>query len=77
LGIESVAQVDMEDGRSLLQADRPPNVFDGQLVLARLVSQHSEKMNRVGLARFDGQNLPVDLLSSLPTASLVVFDGNR
>ena len=35
------------------QADRPSNVFDGHLVLAHLVSNHAEKMNRIGLIRLD------------------------
>ena len=50
---------------------------DGSLVLARLVSNHAEKMEGIGLIRFDRENLPVDLLGSLQPATLMVLDGNR
>ncbi len=42
----------MEGKRIPVQPDRPLNVFDGNLMLAQLVSHHAEKMNRIGMIRF-------------------------
>ncbi len=67
----------MEGSRIAVQADRPFDVLDGNLVLAHLVSNHAEKMEGVGLIRLDGENLPVDLLGSLQPAGLMVLDRNR
>ena len=70
-------QVVMEGSRIPFQPDRPSNVFDGNLVLAHLVSNHAEKMERIGLIRLDCENLPIDLLGSLQPAGLMVLDRNR
>ena len=50
------------------------NVLDGNLVLAHLVSQHAQKMNRIGLIRLDREDLPVDVLGGLQTATLMVLE---
>ena len=70
-------QVVVEGSRMPLQGDRASNVIDGGLVLARLGSEHAEKMERVGMIRRDGENLPIDLLGSLQPAGLVVLDRDR
>jgi len=49
----------------------------GQLVLARLVSNHAEEVNRIGMIRLDREDLPVDRLGSLHSPALVVLDRNR
>ncbi len=67
----------MEDSHIPLQLDRPPNVLDGNLVLARLVGKHAEKMNRIRLIRLDGENLPINRLGSLQATGLMVLDRNR
>ena len=67
----------MEGSRIPFQPDRPSNVLDGNLVLAHLVSNHAEKMNRIGLIRFSLENLPIDLLGSLQPTGLMVLDRNR
>ena len=67
----------MKESRAASQGDRPSNVFDGDLVLADLGRNHAEKMERVGLIRLDGENLPVDLLGGLQPAALMVLDRNR
>ena len=46
-------------------------------MLAHLVSNHAEKMERIGMIRLDRENLPVDLLGSLEPAGLMVLDRNR
>jgi hypothetical protein len=76
-GTIGAPQVDMEGSRTAVQADRPANVLDGNLVLARLGSDHAEKMNRIGLTRFNLQNPPVDLLGGLQPAGLMVLDRDR
>jgi hypothetical protein len=52
-------------------------VLDGDLVLAHLVSNHAEKMDRIRMARFRLQNSPVDLLGGLQPTGLMVLDRNR
>ena len=59
------AQVIVEGCHIVPQADRPPDVLHGNLVLAHLGSEHAEKMDRVGLIRFDRENLPIDLFGGL------------
>ena len=67
----------MEGSRIPFQPDRPSNVLDGDLVLAHLVGNHAEKMERIGMIRLDRENLPVDLLGSLQPTGLMVLDRNR
>ena len=67
----------MEGSRIAVQPDRPSNVLDGNLVLARLVSNHAEKMPRIGLIRLSRKNLPIDLLGGLQPTGLMVLDRNR
>ena len=67
----------MEDGHVAFQPDRPSDVFDGNLVLARLAGDHAEKMNRIGLIRFDLEDPPIDLLGGLQPAGLMVLERNR
>ena len=67
----------MEDGRTALQRDRPFDVLDGNLVLAHLVGNHAQKMERVGMIRLGRENLPIDLLGGLQPPALMVLDGNR
>ena len=67
----------MEGGHIPFQPDRTSNVFDGSLVLAHLVSNHAEKVPRVGMIRLDRENLPVDLLGGLQPTGLMVLDRNR
>jgi len=57
--------------------DRPSNVVDGDLVIAHLVGNHAEKMDRIGLIRFSLENPPIDLLGSLEPTSLMVLECNR
>ncbi len=64
-GTIRLCQVVMEDGLGPLQFDRPSKVFDGDLMLAHLVRNHAEKMNRIGMIRLDREDLPVNLLGSL------------
>ncbi len=45
-------QVVMEGKHIPFQPDRPINSLDGNPVLAHLVSQHAEKMKRIGMMRF-------------------------
>ena len=42
----------MEVRRIPVQADRPLDVLDGDLMLAHLVGNHAEKMKRVRMVRF-------------------------
>ena len=51
--------------------------MDGIFRLAHLARNHTEKMDRVGLIRFNLQNLPIDLLGSLQPSALMVLKGNR
>ena len=74
---QCVAQVAMEGSLIPFQPDRPSNVLDGNLVLARLVSNHAEKMPRIGMIRLDRENLPVNLLGGLQPAGLMMLDRNR
>ena len=67
----------MEGSHIPFQPDRPSNVLDGNLVLAHLVSDHAEKMNRIGVIRLGRENLPIDLLGGLQPAGLMVLDRNR
>ena len=67
----------MEGSRIAFQRDRPPDVLDGQLVLADLVSDQAEKMQRIGLIGFDREDLPIDLLGGLQPPGLMVLDRNR
>ena len=76
-GMIRFPQVVMEGSRIPFQPDRPSNVLDGNLVLAHLVSNHAEKMSRIGLIRFSLENLPIDLLGSLQPTGLMVLDRNR
>ena len=64
----------MESSDIPFQRDRSSNVLDSNLVLAYLVSNHAEKMNRIGMIRFCPQNQPVDLFGSLQPAALMVLD---
>ena len=70
------SQVVMKGSGVSLQPDRLLDVFDRHLMLTRLMRHHTQKVNRVGLLRIDGKNLPVDLLGRLPAACLVVPDGS-
>ncbi len=70
-------QVVMEEGHAALQGDRPLNVLDGKVVLARLESDQPQKMNGVGMIRLHLQDLPIDLLGRLQPAALMVPDRNR
>ena len=45
--------------------------------LPALVSNHAEKMERIGMIRLDRENLPIDLLGGLQPAGLMVLDRNR
>ena len=65
----------MEERLVAVQPDRPSDVLDGQLVLARLVSQHAEQMKRIGMVGIDLQDLPVELLRCLEVAGLVMLQG--
>ena len=67
----------MEGGPAPFKPDRPRDVLDGDLVLARLVSDHAEKMPRIGMIRLDRENLPVDLLGGMQPAGLMVLDRDR
>jgi hypothetical protein len=67
----------MEGGRISLQPDRPSNVFDGHLVLAHLVSDHTEKMDRIGMIRVDRKNLPINLLGGWKPTGLMLLNRNR
>ena len=67
----------MEEGGAALQGNRPSNVLQGRLVLARLGSDHAEQVQGVGMVRCDGENLLIDLLGSLEAAALMVLDRNR
>ncbi len=71
------SQVVMKDSFPTFQQDRPSNVIDGNLMLARLIRNHAEEMPRIGLIRHDRKNLPVDLLGSLQAAGLMVLDRDR
>ena len=71
------AHVVMEGGRIPFQPDRPSNVFDGNRVLAHLVGEQAEKMNRIGMVRISLQNLPIDVLGNLQPTGLMVLDRNR
>ncbi len=75
--LERIAKVIVECRLGPHQADRPSNVLDRNLVLARLRSDHAEKMERVGLVRRDRENPPIDLLGSLKLSRLVVPDRTR
>jgi hypothetical protein len=59
------------------QSYRPSNVLDGNFMLAYLVSNHAEKMNRIDVIRLDRQNLPIDLLGGLQPTGLMMLDRNR
>jgi hypothetical protein len=41
------------------------------------VSNHAEKMQRVGLIRLDLKNLPINLFGGLQPTGLMVLDRNR
>ena len=43
----------MEGSLGPLQRDRPPNVLDGNLVLAHLVGDDPKQMQRIGMIRLD------------------------
>jgi hypothetical protein len=55
----------MEESLIPLQSDCPSNVFDGNIVLAHLGSDHAQKMERIGMIRIDRENLSVNLLGNL------------
>jgi hypothetical protein len=59
------------------QLNRPPNLLDANLVLARLAGNDPEQMPSVGLIRLDGKDLPIDLFGSLEPPRLMVLHGNR
>jgi hypothetical protein len=42
-----------------------------------MMGNQAEMMKRLGMIRFHGEDLPVDLLGSLEAASLVVFSRSR
>ncbi len=65
-------QVVMEESHIPFQPDRPRNVFHGTGGIAHLVAIYAEKMERVGMIRLDGENLPVDLLGSPQPTRLLV-----
>ena len=73
-GHQGIAQIEMVGNGSPIQANCPTNAFDGNRVFARLVGNHSEEMDGVGMVRLGGEDLPVDLLGRLQPASLVVLD---
>ncbi len=77
LFLQRTAQVAMEDSLISLQPDCASNVFDGNLMLADLVSDDTEKMPRIGMIRLDRENLPIDLLSGLQPTGLVVLNRSR
>ena len=60
-----------------MEPDSPSNVFDGNLVPARLVSDHAQQMERVGMIRRDGKNLLINLLGRLQPSGLMVSDRRR
>ena len=64
-------------GGGVLQGDRTFNVSDGRLVLARLVSDHAEKVHRIGVVRLGREDLPIDLPGRLQPAGLMVLEGDR
>ena len=43
---------------------------------ARLMSDHAEKLDRIGLVRSDLEDLPINLLGSLQPAGLMVSEGD-
>ena len=59
-----------------LHADCPLDDFDGSLGLTGLKGNYAQKMERVGLVRLGGENLPIDLFGSLQSAALLVLDRN-
>ena len=67
----------MKGGLVSLELDRPPNVLDGNFMLADLVGQHAEQMPRVNLVRLGGENLTINLLGRLQLARLMMLDGKR
>ncbi len=71
-----IAQADVECGIRPVYADRPLDVLYRNLVLAQLGSHHAEKMNRIGLIRLDGENLPINLLGGLQPTGLMVLERN-
>ena len=60
-----------------LQLQRPAVAGDRFVQLARLVGDHAQKMDRIGMIGFDLQNLPIDLLGSLQPTGLMVLDRDR
>ena len=46
-------------------------------MLAHLVRNHAQQMERVGMIRLGRENLPIDLLGSLQPTALMVLDCNR
>jgi hypothetical protein len=71
------AQIAVELGLIPLQTDRPSDILDGNLVLANLVGNHTEKMPRIGMLRLGLQDPPIDLLGGLQPAGLVVLNRDR
>jgi hypothetical protein len=67
----------MKSSRVPIHCDRSSNTLDGRLVLAQLVGNQSEIMDRIDVIWLNNKDLPVDLLGSLQTASPMVLDRNR
>jgi len=66
----------VKGSRIPFQPDRPSNVVDRNLVFADLASNHAEKMERIGMMRGDGENLPINLFGNLRPTGLMVLDRN-
>ena len=77
LVLQHIAQVVMEGSHIPFQPDRPSNVLDSNVVLAHLVGNHAQQMQRIRMIRLDCENLPIDLLGSLQPTGLMVLDRNR
>jgi hypothetical protein len=46
-------------------------------MLARSGSYQAKQMERVGMIRLDGENLPIDLFGRLQSAGLLMLDRNQ
>ncbi len=67
----------MEVGRVALQLDGPSDVLDGEAMPARLEREDSQKMQRVGLIRHDGEDLSIYLFGGLQAARPMMLGGDR
>src|SRR5262249_45170373 len=70
-------QIVMEDRLVAPDPDRASYVIHGHLVMARLVSQQTQKINRIGMIRLVAEDLPIDPLGLLGPTVLMVSDRDR